>query len=569
MPTSATRHGITWEFSADRPTGAFANGDPWVLGPVTITAITPADSDLGDSLDYHGSMLDPALDEGGGYRAGFDSRRGTSYNRAFNAARSLPLTISTSRSLVSSISRPDTDFDGGGTGAPQNEASADGTGDATNNPCAQTIAILTVVLSTPAAGTLRPPYTGSSKPLTRNISSFDYGLLANRTASSGAPSLATVAAAFERPWMEFNGYAFGRTFQALGNGPTYGVDRAYQITNAALLLNCNFSNAQKEALLIGMVQYGIDIYGAAMAGTFWEANGGHGPGRKFPLLLAGLMCADSAILSLADASANTHTAGPYPSPRRNRIFGEDQNTFYIDQPKIDASGADAWVQGMLGQAWWGIRHDNEPNLDNPVWMAEYYQGSVSYSMTGIALAARMMGIETEWGHPSFFDYYDYFVSLQVAELPTWTRNMWNDHRAAAPYVGGGDVTPPTVSAAAINGAGTQLTLTLSETVAHGAGGGGGLTLSASGGAVTATYASGSGSAALVYTLSRTILQGETITRSYTQPGNGIEDTSGNDLASFSAQAVTNNSTQTTPYTGAARRTLRGIGRFPGLMRGGR
>jgi hypothetical protein len=112
--------------------------------------------------------------------------------------------------------------------------------------------------------------------------------------------------------------------------------------------------------------------------------------------------------------------------------------------------------------------------------------------------------------------------------------------------GGGDTTPPTVSSATINSAGTQITLAMSETIAFGANGNGGLTLSMSGGAVTATFSSGAGTSSLVYSLSRKVLQGETGTHSYTQPGspagNGIEDTAGNDLVNYSGATVTNNST---------------------------
>jgi len=73
-----------------------------------------------------------------------------------------------------------------------------------------------------------------------------------------------------------------------------------------------------------------------------------------------------------------------------------------------------------------------------------------------------------------------------------------------------------------------------------------MVLTASGGATTLTYSSGSGSTAYVYTSSRTIQLGETLTLAYTQPGNGIEATTGgSDLASFSGQAVTNNSSQGT------------------------
>jgi hypothetical protein len=110
--------------------------------------------------------------------------------------------------------------------------------------------------------------------------------------------------------------------------------------------------------------------------------------------------------------------------------------------------------------------------------------------------------------------------------------------------GGGDTTPPTVNSATINNLGTTITFACNETVSIGAGGNGGFTLSMSGGAVTATYASGSGSSSLVYNLSRTVLQVETGTDSYTQPGNGVEDTAGNDLATYSGGTVTNGSTQT-------------------------
>lgn len=115
------------------------------------------------------------------------------------------------------------------------------------------------------------------------------------------------------------------------------------------------------------------------------------------------------------------------------------------------------------------------------------------------------------------------------------------------WIGGdSDTTPPTLSSAAIPAAGTSIALTCNEAIASGAGGNGGVTLSATDGAVTATYSSIVGAVA-TYTLSRTIHNTETVTVSYTQPGNGIEDAAGNDLATFSDSAVTNNSTQGTTY----------------------
>lgn len=109
--------------------------------------------------------------------------------------------------------------------------------------------------------------------------------------------------------------------------------------------------------------------------------------------------------------------------------------------------------------------------------------------------------------------------------------------------GAGDTTPPTLTSSTIPAAGTTISLLFSETVSIGAGGNGGWTLTTTYPAVTMAYSSGSGSNTLVYTLSRTVTQCESLTINYTQPGNGVEDASGNDLANVSGATVTNSSTQ--------------------------
>lgn len=108
---------------------------------------------------------------------------------------------------------------------------------------------------------------------------------------------------------------------------------------------------------------------------------------------------------------------------------------------------------------------------------------------------------------------------------------------------GADAVAPTLSSATIPSGGTSISLAFSETVSVGAGGNGGWTISMTGGAATLTYSSGSGTSTLVYSINRTINVGETGTVAYTQPGNGIEDTAGNDLATIATSGVTNNSSQ--------------------------
>lgn len=99
-----------------------------------------------------------------------------------------------------------------------------------------------------------------------------------------------------------------------------------------------------------------------------------------------------------------------------------------------------------------------------------------------------------------------------------------------------DTIAPTVTSARISG--TTLTVPMSETVEVGAGGSGGFAIaSCSGGAVTPTFVAAG--ASLTFSLSRAPDPAETgCVLGYTQPTNGIEDAAGNDLATFSGQAIT-------------------------------
>ena len=47
-----TQYGITWTFDRPVQAGQFINGDWWVIGPVTVTSITPmpGPADAGDAI---------------------------------------------------------------------------------------------------------------------------------------------------------------------------------------------------------------------------------------------------------------------------------------------------------------------------------------------------------------------------------------------------------------------------------------------------------------------------------------------------------------------------------------
>src|SRR4030043_2201287 len=53
-----SQFGITWTFNKDYSVGQFANGDYWVVGPVTITSINPPSTNSG-GLVKNGSQVNP------------------------------------------------------------------------------------------------------------------------------------------------------------------------------------------------------------------------------------------------------------------------------------------------------------------------------------------------------------------------------------------------------------------------------------------------------------------------------------------------------------------------------
>ncbi|CAN2230885.1 Fibronectin type III [Candidatus Planktophila vernalis] len=112
-----------------------------------------------------------------------------------------------------------------------------------------------------------------------------------------------------------------------------------------------------------------------------------------------------------------------------------------------------------------------------------------------------------------------------------------------------DNVAPTLSSAALAANGTTLTLTFTEALDATTAAASAYAVTANGAAVTISTAVISGST-VVLTLATAIDQGRTVLVSYTDPTAGndsaaLQDSTGNDTATFTAQAVTNNSTNIT------------------------
>ncbi|AJQ96829.1 hypothetical Protein YC6258_04797 [Gynuella sunshinyii YC6258] len=348
------------------------------MGPVTVVSITPA-----ASAGKHGSMLNPSPNMSA---QGFDtSMQRAPYDTTLDVATQLPLLLPPGSSLLSSKSN----------------ASAEGDASVLHQ-----IEVLTVLASPAAVGDFRPPYVGTDKSLHWNTSNLNLGLLRQLPASEldiNLPSKTSLESTFAHPWIELKTTWVGRYYHPDLNYPSgnYGREIAKSAGNALLWLQLDLSEQEKMPILIGALQAGIDIYGAASHGAVWGADGGHNQGRKTLLLLAGMLFNDNDMLSYADGS--------------RLVFQEDQQTFRVSQAEVDITHSADWdpdsrrpalpyTESDIGLPEWGIRHSSRPVADNKHWEAIYRQVSGSATFPHFVVA-KLMGMETLWNHEPLFAYY--------------------------------------------------------------------------------------------------------------------------------------------------------------------
>jgi len=209
--------------------------------------------------------------------------------------------------------------------------------------------------------------------------------------------------------------------------PSYGTDLAGEINVGALMLQLNLTNAQKETLLVRYVQLGIDLFGIVSDGgqNNWVANGGHGSGRKWPILFSGLVLDDRGMISIG-ADSTTH-------------FGEDDQTFYVAEtsPGVYNQGYGGYGASDVGLPEYGITHASIPSADSNQWSAPYRQCCTAFCWSGAVLAARMMGAKNLWNHNALFDYQDRYMNVTAVSgsNPGWraitpfNEEMWDTYRA--------------------------------------------------------------------------------------------------------------------------------------------
>jgi len=317
----------------------------------------------------------------------------------------------------------------------------------------RTAAVLTCVGEPQPADAFRPAFCDRQQKiyLARTLKRH---LLPSAAATKSVPKVEQYIRFTLRPWV---GTCFFGFEEPVENMPQYGLEYGRVVGISALLLCTDLAPKQKEPLLVNLVQVGIDLGGMVRAGhPGWTGWGGHGTGRKLPIVFAGLLLGDEQL-------ANINKSFPSVS------FGEDEQTAHGDcwtGAKVvftGHSGIDA-ASGAgrdRGNGWGPYEHLHPSQWKSGQNTSEAYRRtSTTVGFIAQGLALRLMRAETAWGHDAFFDYVDRWMQEDDAAFiktireatgkdysPDWARQgqawdafvneMWARHRPtlAAPMDG--------------------------------------------------------------------------------------------------------------------------------------
>lgn len=423
LVTEVEHHGVVWTFSAPVPVGQFITGDYYVVGPATVTSISPVPTPDGGR---HGSVLNIPPTQN---QSGFDER--VVSNRYAPSLRAyFPISLSPGDTLLSSISVDQP-------GQVDNWL-REGNGERSESPV-WSISALTCLDEEPPADAFRPSYADTSNRIYR-FSDLDLAALPRLQAPIAIEDayLEMFAERLIRPWVDVCLYSFDAQVAYMA---MYGRELARVAGIASLLVMLDLAPGQealRERLLIGLVQRGIDLWGLVRAGyPGWIAHGGHGSGRKWPIIFAGLLLGDGEMAS----PSVTH-----PEVR----FGEDMHTAFAADTAYGPAwcGADVVYTGHMG-LWQGQVVSDQPgwgpyeHLPPDAWVSNIGEGyrrcCTSLSWVGQALAARLMGAEVLWAHDAFFAYVDRWMDPEgdadytetIFQLTGWDyRGAWAAHGQA-------------------------------------------------------------------------------------------------------------------------------------------
>ncbi|MDD2797301.1 MAG: hypothetical protein PHV20_01785 [Bacteroidales bacterium] len=428
-----TQYGITWIFDKPMLAGQYITGDWWVQGPVKVVSVSPTpgsvasdttritlnhwnDTSLSrDTSMRNGSMIATKPTE----KHGYDSR-----NQLYDAKMSVrfPMVLQPNQTLISTESNVNLPVDNFCKECVEGR-------DSTVKTVLKSAAVLTCVEQVPSEDAFRPSYVGGDRREFR-LRDIAWRKLPKLALPDSVPSWSKMERYFDRPWLDHLLTWQQQEIVPNENEPNYGREQARLVSMASLMLMLDVPQKQKEKLTIELIQRGIDLYGIAMVGGFWNEGGGHSSGRKWPILFASIMLNRPELAKLPESA----------------VFQEDAQTYY--------------GKGWFGQTalWQMIKHHGERDTyeeKRPDEWAQWDKTSESYRLcctssawVGTALAAYYMNAQELWGHDAFFDYVERWMrvddpyrdargiykrsALEGKAKDPFVTHMWKMYRAKAP-----------------------------------------------------------------------------------------------------------------------------------------
>ncbi len=402
LQQSVSQYGITWIFERPARVGQFINGDWYVVGPVTVIGLEPkplygSEIPKGqlDQMDKerpqeqrvrNGFMVNPPAQ----MRVAYDSGVRNWFDPTL--IQRLPATLKPGDSMVASISMPKNLV----LHAQLRNNIERGVDDC--SPI-RTTAVLTCLDAPQPPDAFRPAFCDrvGRTYLARNLKRQ---MLPTAVARAGLFDVQQYIRCTQRPWVGTGFFGFEEPVE---NMPQYGLEYGRVVGLSALSLCTDLPPARKEPLLINFVQVGLDLGGMVRAGhPGWTGWGGHGSGRKLPIVFAGIMLGDKEL-------ANINKTFPKAS------FGEDEQTAYGEcwtGAKVVFAGHSginaATGAGRSRGSGWGPYEHTPPSQwkDGQNTSESYRRCCTSVGWVAQALALRLMHAERTWNHDAFLDYVD-------------------------------------------------------------------------------------------------------------------------------------------------------------------
>lgn len=409
-----TRNNISWTFDIDLQVGQFMDGvgDYFGIDPgsgFNIDTVSPAATGSGASF-RNGTVVNPFGTQPP--TQGVDGRIADSYEASLT--KNPPFAVSAGDSVVSVIENTGDTTDVFG-------ASISG-----GHCHVSEGEVFTVLNTVPFADSFRPGFAGTTKTLYRR-SDMNLGLLPSNPLSAGKPALSYVATVedwFKRPWLDFVNNWKGRRLHPINNMSNYGREIGHLSNIGAALLCLDYTVEQKTTLATNYVQVGIDLYWQGQNGATWGPDGGHFNGRKWPIVLAGILLNEPALKAGGTG------------------FGEDGHTYYGVTDSANAGQSKVAYFGKAGSSPYfeagctgGGSTDIRPVALNSDACQNYRNCCTSQTWVGTMLAILMMGEKTTWNHDPFFDYLD----------------RWMDHGLDPEVVDGGFSVQPNATSPEVFG----------------------------------------------------------------------------------------------------------------------